>query len=192
MPAFQFYLFLIAIGAIPNDLKLGVVNHENHNCRHFTVNSSLPADQCAGASFSCEFISHIANGSFDHVFYDSRQLAVGDFKNSKIFGIIEIPENFTRIIFDESEGQRGAVDVLLDNSKYSFLFPVKAKMITGFLDFMDSLASRCHVNEILRARPIKVKELFGTMNFDIRTTLMTAIMLSLSTFFLAMVPCVVQ
>ncbi|KAG5667099.1 hypothetical protein PVAND_015098 [Polypedilum vanderplanki] len=179
MPVFQFYLFLIAIGAIPNDLILGIVNNEDQNCNKYTINNSIPIDKCSEATFSCEFTNHVINNNFQKVLYNTHHQALHDFKESNLFGFVEIPKNFTQIIFDETENRTGAVEVFLDNSKYHLLLYTKSKIMSAFLDFMDELAGRCNVNELIRGRPIKFEELYAPLSFDIRTTLMTAIMLSL-------------
>ncbi|KAG5669003.1 hypothetical protein PVAND_016906 [Polypedilum vanderplanki] len=179
LPIFQIIIFNNCIGLMPTDLKFGVINYENQHCKNQTINNnSILSEECPNSTFSCELINQINNKNIETIFYDSNLQAIEDFKIRNIFTLIEIPENFTKIIFDESNEKFGEISVSIDNLKHPVIFFAKAKIIESFFDFMGKLAEKCDVNEFIRTKPMRFFELFGKLDYDSRTTMMTAIVIS--------------
>ncbi|KAG5673205.1 hypothetical protein PVAND_003272 [Polypedilum vanderplanki] len=143
------WLHITLLGQYPDDIKLGIINHENFNCKNETV-----PNECGNLHFSCSFLGQI-NG-VKKIFYESNQKAFQDFKKSRISSLMIINENFTNSLINKTFGAHD-IEVFLDYSKYHFAIHLKIKIFLTLRDYLLNLTKHCEITDYFM-NPYKIEE----------------------------------
>jgi hypothetical protein len=133
----------VAVGKVPVTLKLAIVNHGIDD------------------RFIQEFLDHIQG--VEKISYDSQETAVVDFSKGRVFGILELSDNFSKILFNSidlnEELSHFAAAVSLDNSKYLFSTFVQHKIMVALDQFLANKSTDFDISGHLLLKPIRIEQL---------------------------------
>eukprot|EP01132_Coremiostelium_polycephalum_P009392 gene9392-11537_t len=127
-PTLQIFLFFIAIGSMPKNLKFGVVNDD--------VGIGPPIN----ISLSNEFLLNLrSNGVFELVNFTNIEDSIKQIELTHMWGSIYIPENFTTAMAqrmsdpsDQWAINQSNIDLYLDQTNYQISILVERSLRLGF------------------------------------------------------------
>ncbi|XP_024883601.1 ABC transporter G family member 23-like isoform X3 [Temnothorax curvispinosus] len=177
-PIVQVTIFLVAIGADPKDLKIGVVNDEASNCDYGSNLGNIWNDEitCHFGNLSCRFLHNFDDSIAIKKYYDNILEARHDVQNGELMGIIYFNQNFSEAlqirveIFNfakDSDLLASQIHVFLDMGDRQVGLITQKKLFDRFLEVYEDIMRDCKYSPKLATPPIRFEDpIYGTTDLN--------------------------
>ncbi|XP_071625835.1 ABC transporter G family member 20-like isoform X2 [Temnothorax longispinosus] len=195
-PIVQVTIFLVAIGADPKDLKIGVVNDEASNCDYGSNLGNIWNDEitCHFGNLSCRFLHNFDDSIAIKKYYDNILEARHDVQNGELMGIIYFNQNFSEALqirveisnfAKDSDLLASQIHVFLDMGDRQVGLITQKKLFDRFLEVYEDIMRDCKYSPKLATPPIRFEDpIYGTTDLNYTDYVTPSFMLTL-VFFLA-------
>ncbi|KAL0276662.1 UNVERIFIED_CONTAM: hypothetical protein PYX00_004185 [Menopon gallinae] len=172
-PVLQMCTFLLAVGRVPNDMTVGIINEEigNYsNCREYGANNPVGGQLsqdgvCEFKGLACKFINNIGDKLPVKTYYRTKEEAMEAVKMGKIHNLIHFSGNYTEAValirdssvtedIPDSDIQSREINVIRDVLDHSLTDIVEKELYDAYKKYRESLAEDCNENPRSERIPI--------------------------------------
>ncbi|XP_018044364.1 PREDICTED: ABC transporter G family member 20-like isoform X1 [Atta colombica] len=193
-PIIQIFVFIMAIGDDPKDLKIGIVNDEAGTCGSNFGNVWNDEITCHFGNLSCRFLHNFDNSIATQEYYNKVSEARHVVQNGKLSGLLYFSQNFSEalqkrmeegIFTKDSDLLASQIQVSLDMSDRQIGLFLQMKLFKRFLEIYKDIMKDCKYSSKLANPPIRFEEpIYGTTDLNYADYVAPTYMLTLI-FFLA-------
>ena len=155
LPAIQVVFFCIAVGQKPAGLRLGLVNQELEELSSCQGENNTELTWCDLSLFSCKMFK--SDDTVELVEYRNEDKALQDVEEGRIWGYLNVPENFTSALIDKFMGGHignNSAKVTLDMSNYQIGVTVRQWLVERVHTFTELILDQCGLSPDLAASPV--------------------------------------
>lgn len=181
LPIIEIFGIFLAVGGIPDDLKIGIVNQElgdYKNCEDY-INDNKTAGgylvdelgTCVYEGLGCKFAKQFQNGIQNQVYFESLEEALKAVKEGKIHQVLFFPHNysdaFTTINNNnyEEDFNFSQITFYKDEADNPLGLHVEKELYYSYLKFAKELAKDCQRSEKSAKLPLVFNEpIYGRHN----------------------------
>ncbi|XP_018316537.1 ABC transporter G family member 20 isoform X1 [Mycetomoellerius zeteki] len=195
-PIIQVFVFIMAIGDDPKDLKIGIVNDEAGTCDYGNNFGNVWNDEitCHFGNLSCRFLHNFDDSIATQEYYDDVSEASHAVQNGKLSGLLYFSQNFSEALqkrmedgafTKDSDLLTSQVQVFLDMGDRQIGLFLQTKLFERFLEICEDIMKDCKYSPKLADPPIRFEEpIYGTTDLNYADYMTPTYMLTLI-FFLA-------
>ncbi|ODM94571.1 ABC transporter G family member 23, partial [Orchesella cincta] len=174
-PTFQGVIMFLTIGAMPREMKVGVVNEELLNWTSQCDADAIQWDHCDLTFLSCKYINEIRNKDILNLIpFNSAEDALAQVQRGQLWGYLTFPENFTQYtlelfatrLFARNESIVGSrTHMYLDFSEYIASLLMVEHLYTAQSDYLRHMAETCFMNPNRAKMPFEFREpVYGSLD----------------------------
>ncbi|XP_011055067.1 PREDICTED: ABC transporter G family member 20-like [Acromyrmex echinatior] len=193
-PIIQIFVFIMAIGNDPKDLKIGIVNDEAGTCSSNFGHIWNDEITCHFRNLSCRFLHNFDDSIATQEYYDKVSEANHVVQNGKLSGLLYFSQNFSEalqkrmeegVFTTDSNLLASQIQVSLDMGDRQIGLFLQMKIFKRFLEVFENIMKDCKYSPKLVDPPIRFEEpIYGTIDLNYADYMAPAYMLTLI-FFLA-------
>ncbi|KAG5313893.1 ABCGK protein, partial [Acromyrmex insinuator] len=193
-PIIQIFVFIMAIGNDPKDLKIGIVNDEAGTCSSNFGHIWNDEITCHFGNLSCRFLHNFDDSIATQEYYDEVSEANHVVQNGKLSGLLYFSQNFSEalqkrmeegVFTTDSNLLASQIQVSLDMGDRQIGLFLQMKIFKRFLEVFEDIMKDCKYSPKLIDPPIRFEEpIYGTTDLNYADYMAPAYMSTLI-FFLA-------
>ncbi|KAG5331767.1 ABCGN protein, partial [Acromyrmex charruanus] len=193
-PIIQIFVFIMAIGDDPKDLKIGIVNDEAGTCNSNFGHVWNDEITCHFGNLSCRFLHNFDDSIASQEYYDKVSEASHVVQNGKLSGLLYFSQNFSEALqkrmeegffTTDSDLLASQIQVFLDMGDRQIGLFLQMKLLKRFLEVFKDIMKDCKYSSKLADPPIRFEEpIYGTTDLNYADYVAPVYMLTLI-FFLA-------
>nr|AHK05673.1 ATP-binding cassette transporter sub-family H 55580 [Tigriopus japonicus] len=182
IPAFQVALFCLAIGNIPRNLDIAIINQEisDSTCDYYSTACVLGerSDFIGGydfqaqnrANLSCRFLSHLDQSVIRFKPFDSFESGLESTRTGDTWGLIHFKDNFSERFFDRflaliesrslnaSQLAESDIQIKLDMTNQQVGITLQMELVEAFKRFSEDVISSCNISTKLASIPLRFSD----------------------------------
>ncbi|XP_018355832.1 PREDICTED: ABC transporter G family member 20-like [Trachymyrmex septentrionalis] len=193
-PIIQTFVFIMAIGDDPKDLKIGIVNDEAGRCDSNFGSIWNDEITCHFGNLSCRFLHNFDDSIATQEYYDKVSEANHVVQNGKLNGLLYFSHNFSEALqkrmedgafTKDSDLLASEIQISLDMGDRQIGLFLQMKLFKRFLEIYEDIMKDCKYSPKLADPPIRFEEpIYGTTDLNYADYVAPTYMLTLI-FFLA-------
>jgi len=171
-------IFIPVMGAIPNDIHIGIVNEElfNYsNCHDYASNNNLIGGElllkdnetdCVYSGLGCMFIENLGSIIPNKIYFKTEDKAFKAMKNGRFHFILHFHKNYSKSVtiirrdenFNDEDLEFGQVTIYRDVKDWTIGLEVEKELFETYQRFAVKLAADCKLNKRAEDWPMQFKE----------------------------------